>query len=228
MLPDTNTRSSKLLDNLAALLAHRAPYLEDKLLHLGVVDTREEAAELFQEVKKYLALADSEPMPMFSARVDEAWHQFALFTREYSEFCQAFAGAYLHHNPAESGRSERSALPQKPLPSFEDFQRAYELRFGALPTAWFDERHLAANTRLARTAEFPELIVRPSGDRVELVHVAADPIVVCRTSIRAAPALRFIAAERVFLLRELPELSAADRIQLCQPLVKYRVLRVAP
>lgn len=35
--------------------------------------------------------------------VDEVWHTFILFTREYADFCQRVAGGYLHHSPPESG-----------------------------------------------------------------------------------------------------------------------------
>lgn len=38
-----------------------------------------------------------------SAMVDTGWHTFLLFTREYAAFCQATAGGFIHHEPAESG-----------------------------------------------------------------------------------------------------------------------------
>ena len=34
-----------------------------------------------------------------SKRVDEAWHQHILFTREYARFCRYHLGEFLHHNP---------------------------------------------------------------------------------------------------------------------------------
>ena len=38
---------------------------------------------------------------MFSAmeEIDDMWHTFLLFTREYAEFSEHFFGVFLHHNP---------------------------------------------------------------------------------------------------------------------------------
>jgi len=37
---------------------------------------------------------------MPSVAVDEAWHEFILMTRQYSDFCHHAFGRYLHHAPA--------------------------------------------------------------------------------------------------------------------------------
>jgi len=37
---------------------------------------------------------------MPSQVVDELWHEFILFTRDYAQFCQAAFGRFLHHTPA--------------------------------------------------------------------------------------------------------------------------------
>jgi hypothetical protein len=219
-----------LLRNVGALLEFRAPYLEQKLLRLGVVERLEEAAQLFQEVKKYLVLADGErgrAVPMFSARVDEAWHQFALFTPEYIAFCQRFAGAYLHHAPSESAEADPGTATVESL-SFAEFQRAYEHQFGPLASAWFDELHLRSHTRLRRSRALAVLEVQSEAGRAVLSSMQTPPVVLCRASLKAEAALRFVAEQRTFLVRELPALSDAERIALCQPLVKFRMLSVAP
>jgi hypothetical protein len=36
---------------------------------------------------------------MPSAAVDDAWHEFILFTRDYDRFCQKAFGQFLHHTP---------------------------------------------------------------------------------------------------------------------------------
>lgn len=41
-------------------------------------------------------------LAMPSQAVDEAWHEFILFTREYVAFCARAFGGYLHHTPAEA------------------------------------------------------------------------------------------------------------------------------
>ncbi|CUX03860.1 hypothetical protein N5C66_26655 [Rhizobium pusense] len=36
--------------------------------------------------------------------VDELWHTFVIFTREYAAFCDAVAGRFLHHVPEVEGQ----------------------------------------------------------------------------------------------------------------------------
>jgi len=31
--------------------------------------------------------------------IDEMWHEFILFTKDYTQFCQLYFGEYLHHLP---------------------------------------------------------------------------------------------------------------------------------
>jgi hypothetical protein len=42
---------------------------------------------------------------MPSQAVDDAWHEFILFTRNYDTFCQRAVGRFLHHVPAEAMHS---------------------------------------------------------------------------------------------------------------------------
>lgn len=39
------------------------------------------------------------PVTMPSVAVDELWHEFIIFTRDYHDFCNNVYGAYLHHDP---------------------------------------------------------------------------------------------------------------------------------
>src|SRR5579864_3397426 len=37
---------------------------------------------------------------LFSMReIDDMWHEFILFTRDYTDFCQQYFGEYVHHLP---------------------------------------------------------------------------------------------------------------------------------
>jgi len=55
------------------------------------------------EVIKFLFLAsqctDTPVTP--SARVDQAWHEFILFTRTYIKFCEKSYGRIIHHEPSD-------------------------------------------------------------------------------------------------------------------------------
>jgi hypothetical protein len=46
---------------------------------------------------------------MPSQAVDDAWHEFILFTRHYHRFCKGAFGRFLHHTPAEAMRTPTEA-----------------------------------------------------------------------------------------------------------------------
>ncbi len=46
---------------------------------------------------------------MPSQAVDDAWHEFILFTRQYQRFCDRSLGHFLHHTPAEAMRTPTEA-----------------------------------------------------------------------------------------------------------------------
>ncbi len=45
--------------------------------------------------------ANGKFISMPSQVVDEAWHEFILFTRAYDDFCHKALGRFLHHTPSE-------------------------------------------------------------------------------------------------------------------------------
>jgi hypothetical protein len=53
------------------------------------------------ECKRFLYLAAIIPYLEHAPTkpIDEYWHTFILFTREYTNFCRTVAGAYIHHKP---------------------------------------------------------------------------------------------------------------------------------
>jgi len=222
-----------LLARIPELLAFDAPYLEKKLLRLGVVEQPSEARSVFAELKKYLVVSEiygaRRRVGMFSARVDEVWHQFALFTQQYAGFCQRFFGHFIHHVPAEA--PEPPGAAPAPAMTFQDFRSAYERCFGPCPDAWFDERTLEARSRLGLAEWARPLEVRAERERVILVclHGDQEPVPLCIASTRARAALEFMVAHRRFIVRELPGLaSTEERLMLCRPLVEFRVLALLP
>ena len=212
----------------SALLEFPAPYLVEKLVNLRVVETAAEAEALFVEVKRHLLLAltlEDRALPVFSTRVDEAWHQFILFTREYHDFCKRFAGRYLHHSPRESTGSGQGKSPLR----FEEFSVEYERRFGPLSPLWHDHLAVSRNTRLRRPGHGEPMHVDREDSRAVLLRSSSPPVVLCRVDTRAEPALRFIAREPAFLVREIPgPLSDEERVSLARPLVQFRILQLAP
>lgn len=47
-------------------------------------------------------IAGKRMVSMPSQVVDQAWHEFILFTRHYEHFCKKALGRFLHHTPAEA------------------------------------------------------------------------------------------------------------------------------
>jgi len=60
---------------------------------------------VFQGLRDYFFIcnkAQKQMVSMPSQIVDDAWHEFILFTRSYQQFCQKALGRFLHHTPAEA------------------------------------------------------------------------------------------------------------------------------
>jgi len=111
---------------LRALENYEAPFLQERL---GLEE--DEYRVLFDEFKKYAGLtqvADGK-LGMPSKDVDEIWHQFILFTREYAQFCDDTLGYFLHHSPSVS--------TDKTMPGDTNrFINLYQAVYGALPSIW--------------------------------------------------------------------------------------------
>lgn len=68
--------------------------------------TSEQEALVLRGLKDYFHLCARagrrKLVAMPSQVVDDAWHEFILFTRAYEAFCGKALGRYLHHTPAEA------------------------------------------------------------------------------------------------------------------------------
>ncbi|WP_434735483.1 glycine-rich domain-containing protein [Candidatus Accumulibacter necessarius] len=82
-------------------LAARRPELSEAQREL-VFDGLREYFQLCRESRKRL-------VAMPSQVVDDAWHEFILFTRQYQQFCERGLGRFLHHTPAAAMRSPTDA-----------------------------------------------------------------------------------------------------------------------
>jgi hypothetical protein len=211
------------------VMRFEAPYVIEKLVDKGLVGSEAEGQLLFDEVKKYLLLSQhlTQPLPMTSALVDAAWHQFVLFTREYERFCRSCFGEFCHHVPAPIGAAAGSAAPSDDaLPLTEDqFRELYAASFGVIPDVWFDSLCVRADTRLLRRRGSDVFTARVEQEHALLFRGGTE--LVCRASARALEALELMARHTCFLVRELPRLKSPDeQLALCRPLVRYGVLRI--
>ncbi|WP_437941050.1 hypothetical protein [Sorangium sp. So ce341] len=210
------------------LLSYRAPWLEEKLVKDRMVSSREEAARLLDEVKKYLFICEANrarQVPMFSRRIDEVWHQLVLFTEEYAAFGHRFFGEFVHHTANTAPRGQLGARPEM---TFDTYRAEYEALFGPISPAWRDELAVTPDTRLIRVTFGRPIFVRVEEGRADLVWSLEPPRVLLRIDAWAKDALQFIVDCDHFYVRELPGLDDPERVALCRPLVKGDYLRIAP
>jgi hypothetical protein len=82
---------------------------------------RSTARRWFEETVLFLDLCHASPGALSpSKKVDKAWHEFLLFTREYEQFCTKRYGRFMHHNPYEAPSRD----------GYNDTIRAYRERYG--------------------------------------------------------------------------------------------------
>ena len=90
-----------LVERLDHRLAARRPELDAA-----------QRAQVFDALRDYFRICNAagrRMVAMPSQAVDDAWHEFILFTRQYDSFCRRAFGRFLHHTPAEAMASPRVA-----------------------------------------------------------------------------------------------------------------------
>ena len=87
---------------LEAALAYRNEDVIARFLKLYDIPP-EEAEELFVETLKWMWLLNEANECLIYPEMlmlDEMWHNFVLFTHDYSEYCIEYLGSFLDHQPA--------------------------------------------------------------------------------------------------------------------------------
>ena len=119
-------------DIVAAAMAFPMGRVLDKYV-LSFDVPLDEARSQERELKRFLALC---AMGGAKARygigkpVDDLWHEFILFTKLYTEFCEKVAGKYIHHKSRMPGASRPEA---DVLAMHSTFQADYKGAFGEEP-----------------------------------------------------------------------------------------------
>ena len=89
-----------------------AGFLDQRLAQRRPELNAAQRAEVLAGLQDYFHLCHSAGrrlVAMPSQVVDDAWHEFILFTRHYQKFCRLAFGRFLHHTPAEAMRSPTDA-----------------------------------------------------------------------------------------------------------------------
>lgn len=80
--------------------------------------TRKETALVSRGLRQFFIaylMSGKEYVSMPSQAVDELWHEFILYTRDYQSFCRRAFGGFLHHTPAialSTGSKSNAGLRQ--------------------------------------------------------------------------------------------------------------------
>lgn len=128
----------------ARVLTHEIPErVLRKAMKGGHFNDLEEAKIAGQEWLKYVALccSSSDKIGMISEKVDEIWHAYILFSREYFAFSRdVLKMDYFHHAPnVENQKGAKYACgggPSGPKNAGANFIRHYRETFGDLPEIW--------------------------------------------------------------------------------------------
>jgi hypothetical protein len=100
---------------------------------------------LEQELKRYLILCALKKyrdpsVNMYSRDVDNLWHSFLLFTKEYARFCDKNVGHFIHHTP-ETNKILSAQQFQEAQKEFCNFVKKYEETFkDEIHPIWFLDR----------------------------------------------------------------------------------------
>jgi hypothetical protein len=61
--------------------------------------------------------------------IDEMWHNFILFTREYQKYCQTHFRRYFHHLPASKAEKEKQRLANEADPEVARLEFSKKLSY---------------------------------------------------------------------------------------------------
>lgn len=91
-----------------------------------------------EECKRYLLLCALHPDKKLGMKgvVDNYWHTFLLFTREYLSFCNEIGSSFIHHVPKV--KKDRNKKDGDFLTTMDLYRRTFSLE--PSPKAWFYPR----------------------------------------------------------------------------------------
>ena len=116
-------------DLLDGVMSYEHPELIERYKReLGLSDA--EAQSLFQDTKRYLYLCFVTGKKLApSAPIDQGWHEFLMYTKDYQDFCAQFFGTFIHHTP-------KPTLSPHPVIRVSDTNKLAMQHFGDLSDNW--------------------------------------------------------------------------------------------
>jgi hypothetical protein len=112
VLPHREIPPQQEMLTLDDVRAYRHPGLVARIMsEQGIGE--EEATKQFDDLMIFLYVcgAHRDARPFFPPPlIDEAWHTFLLFTKDYAEFCKKHFGFFIHHSPITPELKEKHQL----------------------------------------------------------------------------------------------------------------------
>lgn len=137
----------------------------------------EEAQDIFEEMKKWLWLCatsiqatqrgeTTEHLSIINAMilVDEMWHAFVLYTKDYTQFCLDQFGFYIHHAPTTLAQKEANRIAFEADPAA--FHVKVEAEFAAQFSYVYDQ--LGPETLTKWYSEWTDKITQDYLDSIAL------------------------------------------------------------
>ena len=137
--------------SLAEVLKYQNESVVKRFTMLYDVDL-EQSADVFEETKKWLWLASHPESPGLTMSdaifvIDEMWHNFILFTPDYTDFCQKSFGHYFHHGLGVHQFKKQLAAASRPK---EEQMKAFHEQCA------FISHYLGASTLIKWFVEYPQ------------------------------------------------------------------------
>ncbi len=154
----------KLLEKAIGDLEDALECEDEALVIEGFMDryhvSEQEAEQIFLETKKWLWLAAkaSEEEEKLSLAIDkpllvldEMWHNFILYTRQYHRYCLSKFKKFIHHEPASRQEKLRAQqeMENNPTAAIEKWERSHYQQLSYI----YD--HLGAETVIKWYEELP-------------------------------------------------------------------------
>jgi len=84
---------------LAKMMAYQHPEVVARLERKLSLSNKQ-AVELFDDVKRFLFLCVTSSKALApTKKIDDGWHEFILFTKDYTMFGNEYYGRFIHHRP---------------------------------------------------------------------------------------------------------------------------------
>lgn len=113
---------------LAQKVFDRTPELKNRIIQKCEINEHE-VIDAFTELLKFfhvISLSKRQCTP--SLVIDNIWHEFILFTREYQAFCNEHFGRFIHHSPGgliENNHAQYLYTLQKIRDEFKSINQTY-------------------------------------------------------------------------------------------------------